>query len=76
MFSIALKHAEHTRKYHVTAAQPSGWELTLLEDHQPTRQVHYEDWHRVERALAALELEVSQLTTRGWQVESRRPFQA
>ena len=69
MFAIALRQAEHTRNYHVTAAQPSGWELTLLEDQQPTRQVHYEDWHRVERALATLQLEVMALTANGWRVE-------
>lgn len=72
MFSIALRHDEHTRNYRVTASQPSGWELTLLEDLKPVRHVHYEDWHRVERALATLRLEVSELTARGWQIESRR----
>ena len=51
MFSIALRHDEHTRKYRVAASQPSGWELTLTEDTKPTRQVHYDDWHRVERAM-------------------------
>jgi hypothetical protein len=53
----------------VTATQPSGWQLTLFEDQQPTRQVHYEDWHRVERALATLQLEVLALTEKGWHVE-------
>jgi hypothetical protein len=28
MFSIALRHDEHTRKYRVTASPSSGWELT------------------------------------------------
>jgi hypothetical protein len=72
MFSIALRHADHTRNYQVSPSQPSGWELTLVEDLKPTRHVHYDDWHRVERALATLQLEVSELTAHGWQVESRR----
>jgi hypothetical protein len=69
MFSIALRQAEHTRNYRVSTSQPSGWEVTLVEDLKPTRRVHYDDWHRVERALATLQLEVSELTARGWQVD-------
>jgi hypothetical protein len=69
MFSIALRHAEHTRKYNVVTSQASGWDLTLTEDLKPTRQVHYDDWHRVERALATLQLEVRELTAKGWHVD-------
>ena len=68
MFAIALRHDDHTRKYRVTPAPKSGWELTLTEDLKPTRHVHFDDWHRVELALATLELEVSELTAKGWQV--------
>ena len=68
MFSIALRHDEHTRKYRVTASQPSGWELTLTEDTKPTRQVHYDDWHRVERAMLTWQLEIEELTEKGWTV--------
>jgi hypothetical protein len=68
MFSIALRHDEHTRKYRVTASHPSGWELTLTEDTKPTRQVHYDDWHRVERAVATWQLEIDELTEKGWTV--------
>ncbi len=69
MLSIALRHADHTRKYHVSPSHKSGWDLTLIEDLQPTRQVHYDDWHRVERAMATLQLEVTELTAKGWRVE-------
>ena len=70
MYSIALRQAEHTRKYHVSQSNVSGWDLTLHEDLRPTRQVHYDDWHRVERAMATLQLEVRELTAKGWCVES------
>ena len=70
MFTIALRHDEHIRRYRVTPAQDSGWELTLTEDLKPTRQVHFDDWHRVERALVTLQLEVLELTEQGWLVES------
>jgi hypothetical protein len=69
MFSIALRHDRHTREYAVSASQPSGWELTLQEDLEWTRRVHFEDWHRVERAVAVVKLEVENLTARGWHVE-------
>jgi len=69
MFSIALRHDHHTREYAISASQPSGWELTLQEDFERTRRVHFEDWHRVERAVAVVKLEVEDLTARGWRVE-------
>jgi hypothetical protein len=69
MFSIALRHDQHTRKYRVTPARESGWELTLTEDLKPTRHVHFDDWHRVERALETVQQEVMELTAKGWHVE-------
>jgi hypothetical protein len=68
MFAIALRQAAHTRKYRVHPSHESGWELTLTEDLKPTRHVHFDDWHRVERALAVLQLEIRELTTNGWRV--------
>jgi hypothetical protein len=68
MLSIALRHDEHTRKYRVGASQPYGWELTLTEDTKPTRHVHFDDWHRVERALLTVQLEIEKLTEEGWRV--------
>ena len=72
MFSIALRHDQHTREYAVSPSQPSGWELTLQEDLERTRRVHFEDWHRVERAVAVVRREVEDLTARGWRVEHAR----
>ena len=69
MFSIALRHDQHTREYAVSPSQTSGWELTLQEDLEHTRRVHFEDWHRLERAVAVVRLEVRDLTERGWRVE-------
>jgi hypothetical protein len=72
MFSIALRHEQHTRQYAVFVSRNSGWELTLQEDRERTRRVHFEDWHRVERALAVVRLEIQDLTARGWRVEHAR----
>lgn len=68
MFDLRLRHAEHSRHYSITSAEGSGWEVRLEEDDTLRRQDHYQDWHRVERALAAFEREVSDLTARGWQI--------
>ena len=69
MFFISLRHEQHTREYVLSASRPSGWELTLQEDLERTRRIHFEDWHRVERAVAVVKLEVEHLTARGWRVE-------
>jgi hypothetical protein len=69
MFSIALRQAGHTRNYRVSPSDVSGWDVTLLEDLRPIRHVHYDDWHRVERAVATLQLEVRELTAKGWSIE-------
>jgi len=70
MFDVSLRHANHTRHYSVIPLGPSGWEVKLEEDRELTRHAHYHDWHRVERALAVFQREVSRLRASGWQQES------
>ena len=65
MFSITLRKAEQTRRYSISSLSHSGWEVTQEREGE-TRQVFYDDWHRVERALAIFRLEISELTARGW----------
>lgn len=68
MFSIRLQRAEHVRQYSIRSARDAGWEVSLEEDHAVTRRVRYDDWHRVERALATVRREVADLTQQGWKV--------
>jgi len=68
MFALSLRHANHIRSYSVSARDASGWEVRLEEDCAVRRLEHYRDWHRVERALAFIEREVSELKASGWQV--------
>lgn len=68
MFELNLRLADHVRRYSISAVAPSGWEVTLEEDASRRRTDRYEDWHRVERAMAMLQIEVDQLTARGWLV--------
>lgn len=66
MFDKRLRHAEHIRHYSITSSELSGWEVRLEEDDMLRRHDYYQDWHRVERALASFEREVTELTRRGW----------
>jgi hypothetical protein len=66
MFAVSLRRAEHTRHYSISPSKDSGWDVRLEEDQRLTRHVHYRDWHRVERAIATLTLEVADLTAAGW----------
>ena len=70
MFSIRLQRAEHVRHYSIQPAHSAGWEVTLEEDRTLTRHVRYDDWHRVERALALFRQEVADLAAQGWEVQS------
>lgn len=68
MFNLRLRHADHIRHYSITSTESRGWEVRLEEDDRIRRQDHYQDWHRVERAMALFEREVQELTDIGWQV--------
>jgi hypothetical protein len=69
MFSIRLRRAEHVRRYTIRSTRGSGWEVSLEEDRTLTRHVRYDDWHRVERALAMFRREVADLAAQGWEVQ-------
>ena len=68
MFELRLQCAEHVKRFSVSAASPSGWEVRLEEDAELRHVNHYEDWHRLERALASVQREIRQLTEHGWTV--------
>ena len=68
MFDLRLQFAEHVKRFSVYTATPSGWDVRLEEDSELRHVDHYEDWHRVERALANVKREIRQLTDSGWRV--------
>jgi hypothetical protein len=68
MFDICLRLADHVRHYSVHPASPSGWEAKLEEDQELRQRDLYQDWHRVERAIARFEREVLELIASGWLV--------
>ena len=67
MFSVSLRNATSIRRYSIAQLSDAGWEVTSEREGQPVHHVCYHDWHRVERALAMFQLEVSKLTALGWQ---------
>jgi len=66
MFSKTLTQAGHTRRFTVSAPSPTGWEVQVEQDREVVRRKRYSDWHRVERALNAMEREVGELELQGW----------
>ena len=67
MFFKTLTQAGHTRSFIVQAHREDGWEMRIEQDNQVIRQRRYTDWHRVERALSAMQREVDALQMQGWQ---------
>jgi hypothetical protein len=66
MYIRRLQKASHTRKFTITTAGASGWEVRDEQDSRVIRWVRYSDWHRVERARAAFALEAALLEESGW----------
>jgi hypothetical protein len=65
MYTKRLSHAGHTRRFEIKEAS-GGWEVRTVEDSEVVKRVRYDDWHRVERALMTMRLEVSSLEDKGW----------
>jgi hypothetical protein len=69
MFKQSLTHDGHTRRFQITSMGAAGWEVREEQDSAVVRAKLYDDWHRVERARSVFQVEISQLTERGWVVE-------
>jgi len=69
MFAKILRHEGHTRQFTIRDAGAAGWEVREQQDDRITREIHYNDWHRVERAIAGFELKAALLERDGWTME-------
>ena len=67
MFAKELTQAGHTKRFTISDAGSAGWEVRVEQDSHVVRRVCYTDWHRVERAVQMLSLQVSELEESGWQ---------
>jgi hypothetical protein len=61
-----FRKAEQTRRFTIIDTADSGWEVQEQQNSRVVRQVHYTDWHRVERARNAFALEAASLADAGW----------
>ena len=69
MLNISVASAHHFRRYCVERTRRGGWEAWLEEDATIRWREIYQDWHRVERAVAKMRREVEALVDHGWTLQ-------
>jgi hypothetical protein len=65
VYARSLRKAHQSRRFSIRDAAPRGWEV-VDEANDAVKTVHYDDWHRVERAKAVFAMEASKLRDAGW----------
>jgi hypothetical protein len=66
MYARIFQNKSHTRRFSITPKDPSGWDVREERDEAIVRNVHYDDWHRVERARRSFAIEAAMLFEQGW----------
>jgi hypothetical protein len=66
MYARLFTKAEQTRRFLITNAGSSGWEVTEEQGSQVVSRVRYTDWHRVERARQHFARLAATLEHAGW----------
>jgi hypothetical protein len=66
VYSLALTYGAHQRRFAVERVPNLGWHIREESDAQVIRQTTLDDWHRVELAIRAFDLQAAALTRRGW----------
>ena len=66
MFAQELTNAGHIRRFEIRSKGAEGWEMRVEEDSTLLRRQRFTDWHRVERAITRVALEVAELQSAGW----------
>ncbi len=64
-FEKSVRFLERTRRYSIAPTE-SGWEVREERDSEVVKKVHYQDWHRVERARRTIAIELDNLQQQGW----------
>jgi hypothetical protein len=64
-FEKSLRREQQTRRYSIAATE-TGWEIREERDSEVVKKVHYQDWHRVERARRSITIELNDLQRKGW----------
>ena len=66
MFNHRLEHQGRTRGFLIESRAAGGWDVLEEMDRRVVREVHYDDWHRVERTLNVFAMRVETLMSEGW----------
>ena len=66
MFAREFRKADQTRRFTITDAGITGWEVREEQDSQVVKSVLYTDWHRVERARMSFMRTAETLAMAGW----------
>jgi hypothetical protein len=66
MFNHRLEHQGRTRGFLIATRAAGGWDVLEEQDRRVVREVHYDDWHRVERQLNVFAMRVETLKNEGW----------
>jgi hypothetical protein len=66
MFNHRLEHQGRTRGFMIETRAAGGWDVLEEQDRRVVREVHYDDWHRVERQLNVFAMRVEILKNEGW----------
>lgn len=73
MFTQELTNAGHVRRFEIRSEGADGWEMRVEQDSAIVRRQRFTDWHRVERALTRVALEVAELQSAGWTLRTVEP---
>jgi hypothetical protein len=68
MFLKTFVFQGQTRSFIVDTLPANGWEVRVEQDSNTVRRSHYSDWHRFERAVDAIQREMTELEASGWRV--------
>jgi hypothetical protein len=66
LYSRQLDQYGHSRRLVISVVRPSGWDVREEHDRHVVRHVHYDDWHRVERARDVFSRQAAELVAAGW----------
>jgi len=66
MYARVFQKAGQIKRFTITDAGLSGWEVREEQDSRVIRSARYTDWHRVERARMTFAREAATLASAGW----------
>ena len=66
MYQSSFKFDRQTRQFTIRYSEQHGWEVLDAADARVVRRAVYQDWHRVERAMAMIKYQEALLRQAGW----------